>query len=72
VLEVFGPQRVLWGSDWPVLERAASYGRWWGDVSAQLDPLPEADRDAVLGGNARRTYRLSSAHDDRASVLNRS
>jgi L-fuconolactonase len=28
VLEVFGPDRVLWGSDWPVLELAATYADW--------------------------------------------
>ena len=71
-MKVFGPQRVLWGRDWPVLERAASTGQWWSDVSALLDPLPESDRAAVLGRNALRTYRLSSAHDDRASLLSRS
>ena len=51
--------------------RGASMGRA-RDVSALLDPLPEADREAVLGRNALRTCRLASAHYDRASLLNRS
>lgn len=58
VLDSFSPQRLLWGSDWPVLELAASYRDWWGDTQAVLAALPEADRHAVLGTNAQRVYRL--------------
>lgn len=58
LLEVFGPQRVLWGSDWPVLELAATYRDWWDDCQAVLAPLDATERAAVLGGNARRVYRL--------------
>lgn len=58
LLDSFGAERVLWGSDWPVLELAASYRDWWGDVQALLWPLPATQREAVLGANARRVYRL--------------
>jgi L-fuconolactonase len=58
LLDAFGPQRVLWGSDWPVLELAACYGDWWLDVQRLLAPLPEPARAAVLGTNALRVYRL--------------
>ena len=58
VLGSFGPQRVLWGSDWPVLELAASYRDWWVDTQALLVTLPAAGRAAVLGGNARSVYGL--------------
>jgi L-fuconolactonase len=58
VLELFGAERVLWGSDWPVLELAADYRAWWTEAHTLLAPLAEADRHAVLGGNARRVYRL--------------
>lgn len=58
VLEAFGPQRVLWGSDWPVLELAASYRDWWSDTQDLLAGSPAAERTAVLGGNATRVYRL--------------
>jgi L-fuconolactonase len=58
LLDAFGPQRLLWGSDWPVLELAASYGNWWGDVQSLLTRLPATDRAAVLGHNTRRIYRL--------------
>jgi L-fuconolactonase len=30
LLEVFGPGRILWGSDWPVLNLAGDYSRWIG------------------------------------------
>ena len=57
VLKSFGPQRVLWGSDWPVLELASDYTRWWQDVQVVLQNLSDAERAAVLGGNAQRVYR---------------
>jgi L-fuconolactonase len=58
LLQTFGPQRVLWGSDWPVLELAARYRDWWDEVQQLLAALPEAQRAAVLGANAQRVYRL--------------
>ena len=58
VLTRFGPQRTLWGSDWPVLERAASYGAWWEETQTALAGLSAADRAAVLGDTAQRIYRL--------------
>jgi L-fuconolactonase len=58
LLQAFGAQRLLWGSDWPVLELAASYRAWWHEVQALLSSLASAERAAVLGGNARRVYRL--------------
>lgn len=58
VLSTFGPQRVIWGSDWPVLELAGSYGAWWKETYALLATLDPAGRAAIMGGNARSTYRL--------------
>jgi L-fuconolactonase len=58
VLACFGTRRVLWGSDWPVLELAADYGAWWHEVQSLLAPHAPAERAAVLGGNATRAYRL--------------
>jgi L-fuconolactonase len=61
LLDCFGPMRLLWGSDWPVLELAARYGDWWDDVQALLAPLSDGERAAVLGENARRVYRVQRA-----------
>lgn len=58
VLACFGPQRVLWGSDWPVLEGVASYAAWWAQTQAALADLAPAERAEVLGGTAVRVYRL--------------
>ena len=59
LVSCFGPTRLLFGSDWPVVKLAASYPRWLDAALTLLNPLPTADRDAVLAGNARRVYRLS-------------
>ena len=58
VLACFGPDRVLWGSDWPVLELAGSYAGWWQACQKFTAHLTEAERAAVFGGNALRVYRL--------------
>ena len=58
VLACFGSGRVVWGSDWPVLERAASYAGWWDETGRLLQGLAPEARAAILGGNARRLYRL--------------
>lgn len=60
LLNIWGPQRLLWGSDWPVLERAGSYAAWRALSLQALEHLPEPEKTAVLGGNARRIYRLEA------------
>ena len=58
-LEWFGPQRCLFGSDWPVCLLAATYDRVTDALRSCLDHLSEADGDAVFGGNAIRVYGLA-------------
>ena len=60
VLACFGPDRVLWGSDWPVLELAGSYAGWWQACQEFTQHLTQAERAAVFGGNALRVYRAGS------------
>ena len=58
MLRVFGPERLLWGSDWPVVTLVADYLRWVAITDDLLGGLPESDRAAILGGNAARIYRV--------------
>ncbi len=58
LLETFGPQRLLWGSDWPVVNLAGGYHRWARASDQLLARLPEADRSAIYGDNARQFYGL--------------
>lgn len=57
-LAAFGPDRVVFGSDWPVVKLAASHARWLATAQTLLDGMSAADRDAVFFGNAHRVYRL--------------
>ncbi|WP_295813264.1 amidohydrolase family protein [uncultured Nitratireductor sp.] len=59
VLRVFGPTRVIWGSDWPVCTLAASYAEWCETTAALLAHFRTEERAAILGGNAIRVYRLT-------------
>lgn len=60
-LACFGADRLVWGSDWPVLELAGSYSQWFAETRQLLAPLSPQAQDAVMDGNARRLYRLSPA-----------
>jgi L-fuconolactonase len=55
-LAEFGPDRCLFGSDWPVMTTAATYSDWL-DLVISLVPA-EDDRRAVLAGTAERAYNL--------------
>jgi len=59
LLERFGPQRLIWGSDWPVLTLAADYAAWVQASDQLLQRLAAPERDAIFGLNAMRCYRLS-------------
>ena len=59
VMEQFGPDRVIFGSDWPVCLLAASYEQVVTTTRALVeDRLGSAAEEAVFGGNANRFYRL--------------
>jgi L-fuconolactonase len=58
LLDVFGPRRLMWGSDWPVVDLAGGYRRWRDATLELLRHLPDGSRVAVLGGTAATVYRL--------------
>lgn len=61
LFSAFGPERLIWGSDWPVLNLASDY-RSWLEMARTLCAAQPGMSDALLsnifGGNARRFYRL--------------
>ena len=59
VLDAFGPQRLMFGGDWPVSELAASYQQWVETADALLAALPEADRRRIFFENAEAFYKLA-------------
>jgi L-fuconolactonase len=58
VLDLFGPGRCLFGSDWPVCTLVAPYERVVEALEECLRGLTEAGRAAVFGASATRVYRL--------------
>jgi L-fuconolactonase len=61
VLHDFGPQRLMFGSDWPVCRVAGGWAAWASAAEELLAPLSPAELDEVLSGTARRTYRWGHA-----------
>ena len=58
LLACFGPDRLLWGSDWPVVNLGGGYRRWSAATAALLAGVGAAERNAIMGLNARRFYGL--------------
>ncbi len=63
VVEAFGPQRLMVGSDWPVCLVASEYGRWWGVLRDYFADYSEAEQANVFGATAIKTYGLASGHE---------
>lgn len=57
-LEVFGPERLMIGSDWPIAVRAGGYGEVTGQVIRLVTELAGDDAATILAGTAARVYRL--------------
>jgi L-fuconolactonase len=60
VLQAFGAERLMFGSDWPVCLVATTYRGWFNLVRERIASLSDAEQNAILGGTAIRTYRLAS------------
>jgi len=59
LLECFGPTRVLWGSDWPVMLLNSSYPAWLAGAKQFIASRSEAEQTAILNDNAVRFYKLA-------------
>lgn len=56
VLEAFGPDRLLFGSDWPVCLLQSEYSKWVDTVTFLLEKLTPGEQSAIMGRNAERVY----------------
>lgn len=54
----FGPGRIMWGSDWPVLTATADYLHWFDMAKALVERLAAGHQEDVFANNAQRFYRL--------------
>jgi L-fuconolactonase len=56
VLAAFGPKRLMYGSDWPVMLLAGDYARWFGTVQNAIGKLSKAEQERIMGGTAAEAY----------------
>ena len=59
ILEVFGTERIIWGSDWPVLELASDYELWFEECYLLTKKYSQPQSDNIFSNNANRIYKLS-------------
>ena len=59
LLAVFGADRLMWGSDWPVVDLAGSYRAWLDWTHHWLENKPSRTQEAILSGSACTFYRLN-------------
>ncbi len=58
ILQLFNHNRIVWGSDWPVLNLASNYNAWVRMTQALLTNLPQVAQDNITTHNAKRFYGL--------------
>ena len=58
IIDAFGPQRVLWGSDWPVINAVATYDQWVAASGELLEGYSKDEVNWMHGDTARHVYRL--------------
>jgi L-fuconolactonase len=61
VVEAFTPKRIMFGSDWPVVNLASSYRGWIDTVRTAIAQLSSTERERILGGTAIDAYGLRAA-----------
>jgi L-fuconolactonase len=58
VLNAFGPKRLMFGSDWPVIEVACEYAQWAHIVRSWISELSAAEQSEIMAGTAKTAYSL--------------
>ena len=58
VLTAFGPERLMFGSDWPVCLVASAYKRWHDLICEYIQPLSSDEKASIMGDTAIRVYKL--------------
>jgi L-fuconolactonase len=66
-LDAFGPQRLMYGGDWPMSVLAGGYAKVWSDLAQLFAELSVTERAAMLGLTAAAFYRIPAARCTRAS-----
>ena len=56
ILDAFGPERMIFGSDWPVCLIKSTYTNWVNAVLSLINTLSANEQRAIMGGNAERIY----------------
>ena len=60
LLECFGPNRLMWGSDWPVLNLAGNYSQWFEVAQHLTASLSTSEKEQLFGGSAARFYGIEN------------
>lgn len=58
LLNCFGPTRLMWGSDWPVLNTAGDYGTWLVQARRLVQGLSTDEQVQIFGRSAANFYRI--------------
>ncbi len=58
VVEAFGTERIMFGSDWPVCLVASSYAKWLNGVQNYFNTFSSTEQEAIFAGNAIKFYKL--------------
>ena len=58
LLKSFGPERLMWGSDWPILNLSSDYESWHKKTTELINQLSEHDQVKIFGDNAIKFYKL--------------
>lgn len=59
LVDIWGPERLMWGSDWPVLNVAGNYRDWFAIAQKRTAHLSEQDRADIFGNTAAKFYGIA-------------